>query len=364
MNQNRKLHPAGKDFIINQLIDHNWSRSFTVFGIVYFFSFLPIVLSIFSGNFINDALDIEAFTDYSYHVMYLILLPFFVIFIPYYLNGLEKAIDDLHDSQVVQLDDVKYAELFKYANEKFASKTVTLIPYLFAILFIIFTTVNYNLAGHNSWDSSSLQNITLVSILAIFIKFLFYYFFCALLIRIVLTYFVIHKLFDGNVNVQPLHPDNCGGLSPLGEFALRITWAGIGIGIPVVILVYVNVYNEIPQYQVYNTLNIAGYIIAMCIVFFLPLLGARKCMLVAKSEELKRISDSYQIERRSIFNEIHNYSPSNKLNVSNLEGLMKLYEIARLMPVWPFNSKNIIRFLSSVLWPLLLVFLQIILEKL
>jgi hypothetical protein len=363
MDKTRKLHPAGNDYIIKQLLEYGWRRAFIVFGIILLFAVLPVVLSLFSGTFNNNQLNIDAVSDYSYFAMYFILLPFFVIFIPIYLHGLEEAINTLRGSSIIRLSEEDYEIVIRYSNNLFGNKAVTLSPYLIAILLTIFTTINYNLAGHNNWDSSSLQDISFISLLAIFIKYLFYFFFFALLLRIVLTYFVINKFLNGNVDVQPLNPDNCGGLSPLGEFALRISWAGIGIGIPLVILIYANYYNKIPQYELYNTMNIISYVIAMTIVFFLPLLGARKSMLQAKNYELKKINDIFQKEREiSLINLDKNRLPS-EIEISNLENLIKLHNIAKSMPVWPFNLKNIVRFLSSVLWPVLLILIEHIVGK-
>jgi hypothetical protein len=362
MAKESKLFPAGNDYIIKQLLEFGWRRAFLVFGLVLVFAVLPVILSFFSGGFNNTKLDIDAFHDLSYVAMYFLLLPFFVIFIPVYLHGLEKSIISLRESKIIKLNGPDYSSVIQYSNNLFGNRMITYLPYLIAILLSVFTTVNYNLAGHNTWDSSSLQNITLISLLAIFIKVLFYYFFFALLLRIALTYFVINKFLDGHVDIQPLHPDNCGGLSPLGEFALRISWAGIGIGIPLVILIYANYHNKIPQYQLYNTMNIISYITSMTIVFFLPLLGARKSMLRAKNKELKNINNIFQKERKIALVNINKYKEENEINISNLENLIKLHDIANSMPVWPFNSRNIIRFLSSVLWPVLLLLAEYLLK--
>jgi hypothetical protein len=130
-----------------------------------------------------------------------------------------------------------------------------------------------------------------------------------------------------------------------------------------VILIYANYYNKIPQYELYNTMNIISYVIAMTIVFFLPLLGARKSMLQAKNNELKKINDIFQKEREiSLINIDNNRLPS-EIEISNLENLIKLHNIAKSMPVWPFNLKNIVRFLSSVLWPVLLILIEHIVGK-
>jgi len=359
-----KLHPAGKDYIIRQLLEHGLRRNLIVLGAVFLFSLLPIILSYFSGNFSNKDLMIDASHDFSYHAMFLILLPFFIFFIRFYLNGLEKAIDSLRQSNVLQIDATKYRSAVEYSNKLFASRFVIILPSVLSIILLLDSILNYNLKGLNTWNSTSLAGINLISTIDIIITFLFFYFFFALLIRMSLTYFVIHKFLNGNLNVQPLHPDNCGGLSPLGEFALRISWAGIIVGFPVLLLMYGNYRNNIPHYQLTNVMNMVNYILAMTIVFFLPLLGARKSMRQAKIKELNIISEIFQKERKYTLANLNQDKLEKEFEISKIENLIKLHDIAKSMPVWPFNSSNIVRFLSSVLWPILLILIQYIVGKL
>lgn len=359
-----KLLPAGKDYLVKQLLEYGWRRNITILGVVLLLSLLPVILSFFAGTFVNKDLLIDASRDYSYHAMFLVLLPFFIIFIRYYLNGLEKAIYSLRESRVLQIDEINYQNAVDYSNKLFSSSFLIIIPLILSIILLIDSIISYNLNGLNTWNSTTLKGINLTSSIDIFITFLFFYFFFALLIRMSLTFFVIHKFLNGNLNVQPLHPDNCGGLSPLGEFALRISWAGIIVGFPVLLLMYGNYRNNIPHYQLTNIMNIVGYVLALTIVFFLPLLGARKSMREAKIKELNIINNIFQKERKIALKNINKSNPTNEIKISNLENLIKLHDIANSMPVWPFNSRNIIRFLSSVLWPALLVLAEYIVGRL
>jgi hypothetical protein len=360
MSSKSQLHPAGKDFVIKQLLNYSWRRVYFILGVIFFLSFLPIVISFIEGDFINKNLTIDAYRDISYHVMFILLLPFYIFFLRYYLTGLENAIDSLRNSNILKIDVIEYNNAVKYSNNFFASWFVTLLPFFLATIFLIDSIFNYNLKALNTWNSTSLEGINLLCIINIFNTFLFFYFFFALLIRMSLIYFIIKKFLYGNLNVQPLHPDNCGGLSPISKFALKISWAGIFGGIAVLLLMYGNYRNNIPHYQLTNVMNLVSYIIAMTIAFFLPLFGARESMLRKRYDEMNSINIVIQNERENIFLDINKFGITKEIDISNLENLIKLQDVAKSMPVWPFNSKSILKFLSSVLWPVLLVFLQYI----
>jgi len=76
-----------------------------------------------------------------------------------------------------------------------------------------------------------------------------------------------------------------------------------------------------PIMSLVNILLIAGYISCLSVVFFLPLLGARRSMLVAKMRELKIISDYFQSERTDILSNYNKGESAKKLKYQILKGL-------------------------------------------
>lgn len=333
-----------------------------IIGSVLLLSVIPIVLSSFNGRLVNETLAIDMVHDYGYMVMYLLLLPFFIFFIPFYLRGLGKVLDQLRAGGTLIISDSRYGEAIDYSNRLFNSSAVTWLPYVLTFLLSSANLYNFLVAADNSWFYLSLMDGPLSAVIVAIPTILFYLFFFLLAVRVGATFLVINRVLDGNLDVQPLHPDNCGGLSPLGEFAMKISWAGIGVGLPIMILVYVNYSNNIPNYQVYNALNIGTYLMAMVTLFFMPLLGARKSMMRSKNEELRMINNRFQVERRNILARM-NSGTNEHLHTANLEELIKLYEVAKAMPVYPFNTKNVVRFLGGTLWPILLLLVQYAIDR-
>ena len=359
------LEPEGKDFFLRKLTGLGRKWVFVIFIAAYLLASIPILLSIHSGNFNNSNLQIDAIRDIGYYVQFFILLPFFILFFPYYLKGFEKALNALIESGVVTITAEDSKEVEKYSNKLFGHWITTLIPYMMVFLFIIIDISTYILAGKNTWNSASgLKDVSFIEIINIVLIFFLFLLISSLFLRIVLTYFVINKFLTDRVNIQPLNLDNCGGLSPLGDFSLKLTKAGFAIGVPVLIGIISNYYQHaIPLLGLTNILLIGGYMISLSVVFFLPLLGARKSMLTAKKKELKLIGDYLEEKRKNILLNYGKNKSMEFMEISNLEGLMKLYDLAKSMPVFPFNTMNIVRFLGSIIWPLALVVLQLIFGK-
>lgn len=357
------LLPAGEDFIFKQLFEHGSTK--VVFSCaVLLICILPLIVSIFEGTFINRNLKIDAIHDLGYFVLVFFIL-FFVIFIPYYFNDFSKAITLLGEKKILNINDPSYKNTLDYSNALFSNKLVTILPYLLAILFTIFGCITFYFAGLDYWDSSAgFQKVSLSTILVLLPRLLFAYFIAAFLLRLLLIYFVLKKLINENIDIQPLHPDNCGGLSPLGKFSVKISLAGFGIGIPLMFNIIWDINKGLSMFGYVEMSTILIYIFALTIVFFLPLLGARDGMLKAKRKEIIIISEQYQIVRKRVFSNIDRMNSTHDQNISKLEELKRLHDMAKSMPVYPFNANNVIRFFSSILWPILLILINYFIEKL
>lgn len=360
------LKPSGKDPILKFLLNHGQRRVYFFISLTVLFVLLPVIASIFNRDFINEKLEVDAFHDFGYYIRYLLLLPFFIYFFPYYFNGMEKTIKTLIDRNVLIISDTDYYHAIQYSNRLFSHWLVTISPYTVSIVSALVSMFSYTLAGYNNWNSAAeLSDISFIDVLSMLPWFPFFYFLAAIILRIGLTYFGFKRFLSGNVDIQPLHPDNCGGLSPLGNFSIRISSAGIGIGIPIVLLLIFDVTTEnLSYFSATVIMHIIVYSGSLIVLFFLPLLGARGSMLKAKNNELRTINERYQTERKKMLSSMNSAEVSVNLNVTNLEGLMKLYGFAKSMPVYPFNAVNVIRFLGSILWPVLLMLLQVLVQGL
>lgn len=355
---------SGNDPIQKLLLKYEWSRTLLILLLCLFVSFIPLGFSYLEGNFINKGLKIYALSDIGYHNQFLLLLPFFIWFTRYYLNGFPAALEELKSEHIVKISEENYITFQSDTNKLLKKKIITYGPYLIGISVTIFSLFTYQLGKINSWNSpvsSPLSSIA--TILSLAPTFLLYYFISALILRVISIHYIIKNFFRYGVNVQPIHPDGCGGLYPLGKYSMRITTAGVGVGFTCVFGILANYYQyNFPVISSPNLLIIFGYILGLSIVFFFPLLPARKAMLDAKSNEISTIACHFNRIHNDVRNQLKNMDNSH-YNFSHLKELSELYKIAQAMPVYPFNTKNLLKFVSSMLWPLILVVIQYLINK-
>lgn len=361
-----KINPAGKDPIFKILLNYGWKLVFYLFIVGYILALLPIIFSIPEKNFFNPGLGIDAFHDLGYHVQFLLLLPFFIIFAPYYLNALEDALKALRNDGIVQINEENYKKFVDYANEKFSHPIITVAPYLISFAVTAIYLKFFLLKDPDYWNSLvGTQGSTLAGFLSVVPSIILYHLIPGFICRVAAIYLVVKRYLSEKVVIHAFHPDRCGGVSPLGSFSLRITIAGIvvGCGCIIGIIADVKLY-EYPLFSPIVILTFISYVLGLSIVFFIPLLAARKGMFEAKKNAIKLISDNFNVAMQSAIISMNTEGSNRRINVGYIDDLTKLYEVANGMPVYPFNSRNVVKFLSSVLWPLVLILISWIIGKL
>lgn len=358
--------PGGKGPLFRYIFIKSWKHVVCFVIVSLVLTFVPIIISLFDHTFINFKLDVDAAHDIGYYNQFALLLPFIIVFAKYYLNGLEPALLDLKKRNIVKISDKQYAVFCDQANRVFSDKYVTYTPFVVALVIYFFALKVYWFAGHNHWNSPS--NGFCLNLSAWFSTIptlLLYYFLTGFVIRIASVYKIIKLYLSFNVTIQPLHPDKAGGLSPLGEFSLRISLAGVFTGIICMIGVFSNYYQYNKNFlYAPNVVMILSYIIALSIVFFVPLFAARKGMKSAKEKTLLMISDKFNVAMSETMKKFNSHSNIENFNLDKIEDLEKLYTIASRMPVYPFNCINIVKFSSSVIWPLMTIIIKWLIDKL
>jgi hypothetical protein len=193
--------------------------------------------------------------------------------------------------------------------------------------------------------------------------------YCVLLMLIysILSIYWLRKLFRCfNMKVRPLHPDGAGGLAPLGQYTLSLSYLIALVGILLVVTPITRNYvvMGVIQFRWTPELVIAmiAYLAAAPIVFFAPLSVAHAAMDDAKSELLLQIARRFDSEYdhiQSMLNE--NDISSMKKRLKNLKELQRLHKTTDDFPVWPFNSSNLTRFGTTYLSPIALaVFIDVV----
>jgi hypothetical protein len=237
-------------------------------------------------------------------------------------------------------------------------------PYFVSIIVTIFLVLFYGYRANSIpvWYSPKVQGgIHLAAFIQIPVYLITYYTFSLCLVSIISIYLALKKLFTySRVSVQPLHPDNCGGLAPLGALSRKLNIGILLIGIIAGINIYKNscMTGNDQLFTQFTILVIIIYIACAFIVFFLPLYAAHESMKTAKYEEIERINN-YFMNLNFIVIECLSKNENIDENIrANFENVNKIYELAKRMPVYPFNSKTVASFFGSIFIPIILFVIE------
>jgi hypothetical protein len=164
------------------------------------------------------------------------------------------------------------------------------------------------------------------------------------------------------------HADKCGGLAPLGNLclwnALIITIPAIYLGGWIILGIILNSYDLYDQYY-YQAKEYAPLFSKLLLVlvpfavtgFFLPLLSVHKIMVTWRAgvkRQLDHLSHYIHHLDHEILDRSDMLEPQevDKM-VKKLELMKQIYQQNRHTPVWPFNIKILVKFMTSQIVPAL-----------
>ena len=178
--------------------------------------------------------------------------------------------------------------------------------------------------------------------------------------NVAITIVSLRGLFrNQTLALSPWHPDGCGGLRSISQYSgglsLAIAVVGVGLSTITVQLVLWNKFQV--SYEVW--LALAAYVILAPLMFFLPLGTAHAAMGNARDRALLHLSEQFDQEYARIGSALNEGDavpptgarPSEDLldqGVKKLENLRKLYRMTEDFPQWPFDVRNLRRFLAVV----------------
>jgi hypothetical protein len=175
----------------------------------------------------------------------------------------------------------------------------------------------------------------------------------------------LHRLFKTQhqqLHIDPLHPDGCCGLKPIGNVTsiLNLILFLIGIYISLRVIDKV-VIQDFDVREDIGSMMLGGYVILAPLLFFLPLSAAHNKMLEVKQQFILPVSKKCE----QLFTELAAIKMDKKGHetISSLEQMENLrHEMERDIPVWPFDFKSIQAFFGTIVVPLLPVLLPFLFE--
>ena len=156
------------------------------------------------------------------------------------------------------------------------------------------------------------------------------------------------------LRVRPLHPDRCGGLAPLGRYALRFAYVLAAFATAMFALLILM-----------GRLDAVVIVLALAYVVFAPALFfgflafAHAPMAESRKTLLDRISRKFEAEFWALRDGLER-GDSWRGAADRVEELDRLHSLADRFPVWPFDTVSVRRFLLTVAAPITPVLLQVL----
>jgi hypothetical protein len=151
--------------------------------------------------------------------------------------------------------------------------------------------------------------------------------------------------------IMPAHPDNTGGLLPVGKVALLFSFPImlIGLGQTVITLQEIYIWGKSFHWSVPVSW---GFYLVLCPLFFLlPVLPLHQVMFTSKRKCLFRLQDLY----RSLDCVCDISFKNDQIQLDQMEkqlAVSQLIEKVSGMFVWPFDRKTVKRFFGFVVSPI------------
>jgi hypothetical protein len=290
--------------------------------------------------------------------------------VAYYIwlpRGIVTLFKGLHTNGVLQeTKESDYSSFIEKMQKSFGRPWWSALPLTAAIgtVLIVYLPQLLTMAPSAWWAADAVnRSLTLLWMIVIV------YFVLSILVYVVLSIYWLHRLFDHfAVLIRPLYPDRAGGLSPLGDFTLKLSYLIAAVGAILVVTPITRNYVIMGTLQFRWTteliLALGAYIMGAPIVFFAPLSVAHNSMKDAKDQFLlqiaQRFDEEYSVIQNFLIKAPSSLEDSSKILEDTsevLKGLQDLYDMTSKFPVWPFNVTNITRFGTSYISPIALAIL-------
>lgn len=186
--------------------------------------------------------------------------------------------------------------------------------------------------------------------------------YCDFLFSVVAAIFLIRSLAiiallrdvvsHAEIHMLPLHPDNAGGLRPIGRLGLRnqyaITILGINIGVGWLVSHFLT---PDDAWAGFITIAAIAYFTFSPLVFIGPLLPFRDAMLKSKAELMSGIASRLRTQLTDLRLRFESGAITSD-DEQIIERLRKIGAVINDLPVWPFDALTLRKFVAAYIAPI------------
>jgi hypothetical protein len=287
--------------------------------------------------------------DWSYWVWSCFFTPVVVGYYVWVSGAMESLLRSIKESEVVEISDEEIKSLIPLYRQVRWNYLSLFLGIMIGVLFYLSRADVPSLSAN--FFSRMLGSISMC---------IGGYIISMTVISFVLNVYSLRKVLrDKKFNLNPLHPDKCGGLRVLSEYSLKTAYLASAFGVVIGMTEYRYISLGIIDKYWYLHLSIPVYIICATICFLLPLNASHAGMKKSKEELLHNIAMQFQNDYFRTRAELKQDAAGLKNEVEKIQQLQILYEMTDKFPVWPFDVTTLRRFAATLTIPVIPILIGI-----
>ncbi len=260
-------------------------------------------------------------------------------------NTIQDTLEKLHARKIIP-DESRdaYLEKLRVAEQRY---NIVWVPIIALVIALAINIVNYPLK-EGTWLGKGGGWLSIFGRLFVLLDF---FMLSVVLYKCAVTAWVLRRVISWvDIRVQPLHPDRCGGLGSLGRLALAINYF---VTLSLIFFAILFLFDPLARTEPAYILIYALVYACAPILLITPLSKANHRMRERKTEAMDELNRAFN----HYYDRLRSESRGDALAMEpaqNIGSIVGLYETVRKLPVWPFDTRSILRFVGPFVVPAVL----------
>ena len=348
------INIAGCDPIINFLMDnYSLARGWVLYPIIFASNLFYVGCAYREGVFINSGLNPDMLHDLGFWGIFFVSMPLFSWISQFFYSKFPVLVYTLFNTGIVKATVEDFNTFVGKWNKRFSSKWFMAVVFVPTTAIFITGLFVFQFGMKGSWHRVTPDAMpTLANLATIPAAFYVTYLFVQATLRIIMCCIMFNRYFyNFDVKVQILHPDGCGGLWPVGKFAMMMNLIVFFVALLVANGLYSNMFILQPVLPIWHPMNLAmivALVVGAVFIEFMPIRSARKKMLESRDIFLGLLNDEFEMENKKIMVTLQAQKGVDVEGVDRVKSIYEYYALAKKQPVWPFNMKVVYTFLGGL----------------
>ncbi len=309
-----------------------------------------VVLGLITGHLLDNSYSPAMYKDYAEMFELGLLAPLGAAILVNLCNRIDHLIPDLQESGALLEASKRVEGLVNRAQRLYRNTIVLFLAFALAGGWTWYAA----LQEPNSWDGVN------GGITAYYYRFwaaTIYYIIIVAVYKWGVTMWMIGKLADMRLRLQPMHPDRCGGMSALGVLPMEANYL---VGIIVMFLAV----------EAFATLHTSGgnlgffvvfgvFVIASFLMPFVALAKVSRNLRAQKREILLQLHHRYQKPFETYVSRLSEHADNSRL-VAAMQALDEQRQIISKIPVIPVDLKSWVKYATTIVIPAVLMAIQLV----